>query len=130
MWVIDHTANAALRIFDDVGDQEIDAGATPWSQPHFNLFHHPDPALIRAFLRFAGVADERRIEQGIQAIQSSTRQGDAAIVQLFVELIRQRLAELPDASRREHSTFLILLKRFIESGYVNAVGDRALAIDA
>ena len=56
--------------------------------------------------------------------------GDAMIVQLFVELIRQRLADLPEASRRQHSTFLMLLKRFIESGYVNAVGDRGLAIDA
>jgi hypothetical protein len=130
MQVIDRTANAALRIFDDVGDQELDAGSTPWSQPHFNIFHHPAPALIRAFLRFAGVTDERQIVQGIWAIQSNTRAGDAAIVQLFVELIRQRLADLPEASRRRHSTFLMLLKRFIESGYVNAVGDRALMVDA
>jgi hypothetical protein len=130
MRLMDHTANAALRIFDDVGDQEVDAGATPWSQPHFNLFHHPAPALIRAFLRFADITDEQRIEQGIKAIQSSTREGDAAIVQLFVELIRRHLAQLPEASRRRHSTFLMLLKRFIESGYVNAVGDRVLAIDA
>ena len=129
MRVMNHSANAALRIFDDVGDQEIDAGATPWSQPHFNLFHHPAPALIRAFLRYADITDEQRIEQGIMAIQSNTREGDAAIVQLFVELIRRRLPELPEASRRRHATFLMLLKRFIESGYVNAVGDRASAID-
>ena len=130
MRVVDHTANAALRIFDDVGDQEIDAGSTPWSQPHFNLFHHPAPALIRAFLRFADIADERRIEQAIRAIQSNTRGGDAVIVDLFVEAIRQALGALPAASRRRHGTFLMLLKRFIESGYVNAVGDRALALDA
>jgi hypothetical protein len=128
MRLMDHTANAALRIFDDVGDQEVDAGATPWSQPTFNLFHHPAPALIRAFLRFADITDEQRIEQAIRAIQSSTREGDAAIVQLFVELIRKRLAQLPEASRRRHSTFLLLLKRIIESGYVNAVGDQALAV--
>ncbi|HET9224456.1 MAG TPA: hypothetical protein VFO07_18225, partial [Roseiflexaceae bacterium] len=96
----------------------------------FNLFHHPAPALIRAFLRFADITDEQRIEQAIKAIQSSTREGDAAIVQLFVEIIRKRLAELPEASRRQHSTFLLLLKRIIESGYVSAVGDQALAIDA
>jgi hypothetical protein len=130
MRVLDHTANAALRIFDDVGDQEVDAGATPWSQPHFNLFHHPAPALIRAFLRFADIADEQQIEQGIKAIQSSTREGDAAIVQLFVELVRHGLADLPVATRQRYNTFLMLLKRFIESGYVNAVGDRVLAIDA
>jgi hypothetical protein len=130
MRLMDHVSNAALRIFDDVGDQQIDAGTTPWSQPTFNLFHHPAPALIRAFLRFADITDEQRIEQGIKAIQSSTREGDAAIVQLFVELIRKRLAHLPEASRRQHSTFLMLLKRIIESGYVNAVVDQALAIDA
>ena len=130
MRLADHTANAALRIFDDVGDQELDAGATPWSQPHFNLFHHPAPALIRAFLRFADITDEQRIEQAITAIQSNTRDGDAAIVRLFVEQIRCGLADLPAASRQHYSTFLMLLKRFIESGYVNAIGDRALAIDA
>jgi hypothetical protein len=124
MRLLDHTANAALRIFDDVSDQEVDAGATPWSQPTFNLFHHPAPALIRAFLRFADITDEQRIEQAIRAIQSSTREGDTAIVQLFVEIIRKRLAQLPEASRRQQSTFLVLLKRIIESGYVNAVGDQ------
>jgi hypothetical protein len=130
MRVMDHTANAALRIFDDVGDQEVDAGATPWSQPTFNLFHHPAPALIRAFLRFADIADDQRIEVGIAAIQSGTREGDAAIVRLFVELIRQRLEQLPESIRRRHGTFLMLLKRIIESGYVNAMGDQALAVDA
>jgi hypothetical protein len=130
MRLADHTANAALRIFDDVGDQEIDTGATPWSQPHFNLFHHPAPALIRAFLRFADITDEERVEQAITAIQSNTRDGDAAIVQLFVEQVRQGLVNLPAASRQRYSTFLMLLKRFIESGYVNAVGDRTLALDA
>jgi hypothetical protein len=130
MRLVDHTANAALRIFDDVGDQELDAGATPWSQPHFNLFHHPAPALIRAFLRFADITDEQRIEQAITAIQSNTRDGDAAIVRLFVEQIRWALADLPAASRQRYSTFLMLLKRFIESGYVNAMGDRALTVDA
>jgi hypothetical protein len=126
MWIVDHTANAALRIFDDIGDQDIDASATPWSQPHVNPFNHPAPTLIRAFLRFADITDEQRIEQAITAIQSNTREGDAAIIQLFVDLIRRRLTDLPEASQQRYSTFLILLKRFIESGYVNAIGDRAL----
>ena len=126
MRLLDHTANAALRIFDDVADQEVDAGVAPWSQPHFNLFHHPAPALIRAFLHFAEITDEQQIEQAIAAIQSNTRDGDAAIVGLFVEQVRRGLAELPLASRMRYSTFLMLLKRFIESGYVNAMGDRAL----
>ena len=127
MRLADHTANAALRIFDDVGDQELDSGATPWSQPHFNVFHHPAPALIRAFLRFADMTDEARIEQAIVAIQSNTRDGDATIVRLFVEQVRRALADLPAASRQRYSTFVMLLKRFIESGYVNAVGDHMLA---
>jgi hypothetical protein len=127
MRFLDRTANAAVRVFDDVGDQALDTGMAAGSQPHFNLFNHPTPELIRAFLRFADLTDRASVALATEALQSNTQQGDAAIVQLFVDLLRQRLAELPETTQRRYSTFLMLLKRFIESGYANAIGDQALS---
>jgi hypothetical protein len=120
-------ANAALRIFDDVGDQDIDLGETAWNRFHLNIFNHSDLRSIRAFLRFADITDESIVETAIAAFQSNSQEGDACIVRIFADLIRNRIAALPTQTWSRYDLFLVLTKRFIESGYVNVIGDIALA---
>jgi hypothetical protein len=123
MRFLDRLANAAIRVFDDVGDQQVDAGSTQWNEFTLNLFNIRDPNYIRAFFRFAGVEDEQQITQAVEALQGNTRESDIAIVQLFVNLLREELEALPKATLQKYSAFIEVAKRFIETGYANAIGD-------
>jgi hypothetical protein len=157
MRFVDGLANAAARIFDDAGDQEIDAGA---KQPRFifagdmagaparildgagdqkindgvsrwnqiNLFNAHDLRLIRAFFHFIGITDEDLVGCAIEAFQSDTREGDSVILQLFVDLLRQHMKALPPENLRGYSEFITLAKRCIEAAYVNAIGDEAFGL--
>jgi hypothetical protein len=127
--VLDHSVNAALRIFDDVGDQEADTGMSSWSQFHINIFNQSDPRFVRAFLQFAGITDTNQIERTIQAFHADSADGDAIIIRLFLDTLRSVMGSLPLDILDRYSTFLTLTKRFIESGYVNMLGDRKLATD-
>jgi hypothetical protein len=123
MRFLDRLSNAAIRVFDDVGDQKVDAGSTRWNEFTLNLFNIRDPNYIRAFFRFAGVEDEQQISLAIEALQSHTRDGDVAIVRLFVNLLHEELEALPKDILQRYSTFIEVAKRFIETGYANAMGD-------
>jgi hypothetical protein len=122
---LNRQGNGALRIFDDVGDQLIDRGDTAWNGFHLNMFHEVPEAMLEQFLRSAGVTDPQAMGALMQTFQARPRD-DAAIVSAFAELARQSLTQLPDAIWQRHAVFLTLAKRFIESGYVNAMGDIAL----
>jgi hypothetical protein len=126
MRFLNRLVNAAARVFDDAGDREVDAGSTQWSQPGLNLFNARDPRFIRAFFLFAGIADDRRIAQAVETLQVDSRERDAAIVRLFVDLLREGLKALPEEILRRYGLFITLTKRLIEMGYVNTVGDLAL----
>src|SRR5262249_38348956 len=122
---LDRLANAAIRVFDDVGDRKVDAGATNWNQFTLNLFNARHPGFTGAFFRFAGVDDNRRIDTAIEALQSDTSEGDGAIVRLFIDLLREGLEALPKNLTQRYGVFLTTAKRFIETGYANAMGDPA-----
>jgi hypothetical protein len=153
MRFVDGLANAAARIFDDAGDQEIDAGmkrprirfidapaqisddsgdqetgagVSRWSQ--VNLFNAHDHRLIRAFFHFIGITDEELVGRAIEAFQMDTREGDSAILQLFVDLLRRQMKALPPEILRRYSAFIALTKRCIEASYVNAIGDEAFGL--
>jgi hypothetical protein len=125
---LDQQGNGALRIFDDVGDQQIDRGDTAWNGFHLNMFHEIPEAALDAFLLRAGVV-EPQARAALRAAFQARPRDDAAIVGAFAELVRQSVAGLPAEIWRQHGLFMTLAKRFIESGYVNAIGDIALTGD-
>jgi hypothetical protein len=120
---LDRLANAAIRVFDDLGDRKVDAGATRWNQFTLNLFNARNPGFTRTFFQFAGVNDDRRIETAVEALQSDSPEGDQAVVRLFIDLLREGLEDLPKELKSRYGAFITTAKRFIETGYANAMGD-------
>jgi hypothetical protein len=123
---LDGFVSAAMRLFDDLGDRKIDTGSTPYNQFSVNLFNNCDPALIRAFLRFAGVTDDKETAYATEALCAGDREGDAAITQFFVTRARAQMEALPGEILRRYDVFITLAKRSIEAGYVNTIGDQSL----
>lgn len=119
--------DAAARIFDDVGDQ--DADRDPGSRGRFdlNIFNHPDRRLVASYMRFVGMEDEDVIARMLADFHLDSRAGDERIVGRFVDIVRGGMARLPAECWRDAGVFLMLCKRIIESGYVNTLGDAALA---
>jgi hypothetical protein len=122
IYFLDRIANAAGRIFDDAGDQASDSGVTQGKYFKLNLFNARDPRLLRALFRFAGITDENLVARAIDAYQRDSYEGDAAIIQLFVDLLREHMKVLPQELIRRHIRFIILTKRLIESAYIDGIG--------
>jgi hypothetical protein len=117
--------NAALRIFDDVGDQNDDAASDTFTLNLFNQAQtHPD--LIPALLDAADITDPPTVTRLISAFSVNDPMGDAAVVATFVELLRQQITSLPPELWEQYGIYLRLAKRLIECGYVNCIGDSAL----
>lgn len=122
------TGNAAIRVFDDLGDRLIDQGLLPeWGEFYLNIFNQPDPRLIRPFLLEAGVTDPELRESLLAAFKAGGRVSEAYISRVFQDLVRNQVVQLPAPIWKRYGTFLTLGKRVIEAGYVNTMGDNALA---
>jgi len=128
MAVLRGPGNAAIRVFDDLGDRHIDQGLHPeWGEFYLNLFNQPHPRLLRAFLIQAGMDDEQQRQSVLAAFQAGGRVSQTYITEMFKELVRDQLMKLPPPVWQRYRTFLTLSKRVIEAGYVNTLGDKALA---
>jgi len=120
--------NAAIRVFDDLGDRHIDQGHYPeWGEFCLNIFNQPHPRLLRAFLLRAGMDDAHLHESVLAAFQAGGRVSQTYIIEAFKELVRDQVMKLPPPIWQRYRTFLTLSKRVIEAGYVNTLGDKALA---
>lgn len=123
--------NSAVRVFDDFGDRQIDEGRfAEWGALNINVFNQTNPKLLRAFLREAHVKDLAQQETLIAAFQARTTEADQLIAQTFLRHVRDQVAHLKvywgPASTR-YAVFLRLAQRVMEAGYVNYLGDIALA---
>jgi hypothetical protein len=128
MTVLRGAGNAAIRVFDDLGDRHIDQGQYPeWGEFYLNIFNQPDTRLVRSFLRQAGMDDEHCRQSVLAAFRAGGRVSHTYITEVFKELVRDQLAQLPPPIWKRYRTFLTLSKRVIEAGYVNTLGDIALA---
>jgi hypothetical protein len=154
MRLVEGLANSAARIFDDVGDRRIDDGeplawiSVPESRRNkeprtvddrdgeerrpgraklksVSLFSVPDPTLIRAFFHFIGITDEALIDQAVKGFQLRNRRGDEIIIKLWVDLSRKQISALPSEILQRYSLYVTLIKRSIECGFINCVGDMA-----
>jgi hypothetical protein len=125
MEVLEQIGNAAIRIFDDIGDRHIDAGKHPqWGCFALNILNQAHPALTDAFLRYASVDDPHTIALLQVAF---TEQQYSAIAHYFVKLVQERFAAIPQPLQERYAVFLMLAKRIMEAGYVNVCGDIELA---
>jgi len=121
-------AAGMIRVLDDLGDREIDSGAEPeWGQFTLNIFNQPHPLWASALLQVSGVPGADAAESVVQALQAGDQASCAHVAQTFVDAVRAEFAGLPAAVYRANQLFLDIGKRVIEAGYVNAIGDVALA---
>lgn len=128
MVVMEGPCNAMIRVFDDFGDRLIDDAHYPeWGEFTLNIFNQPDERLVDAFLRRAGLQDERVTRSVKAAFQAHNEIGWAYIIQVFADLVRDRLSGLPADAWEKYGVFLTLARRMIETGYVNMLGDIELS---
>lgn len=126
--------NAAVRVADELGDREIDAGSAPaWGIFAINLFNQSHPSLLRAFLEEARIWDEVQTESLMEAF-FAFREGDGDhekhgehVVDVVFEHARSHINDLPPEIQGTYHLYIKLCKRVLEIGYVNRVGDTALA---
>lgn len=120
-------ANTFIRVLDDLGDRDIDNdSAGSWSAPSLNLFNQAHPALIREFLRQAHIADAADVQM-LQAAFAAHPQNTDAVKDFFVQHIRTYTKHLPMPIATKYAKYIQLCKRALEAGYINQVGDIALA---
>lgn len=125
--------NTLIRVLDDLGDRQIDAGEEPkWGGFSLNLFNQPHPSLLQAFFKQAHVRDPSQVRLLLQTFaQAHTDKKQADIVSnLFLDHVRQYIAGLPLPIQNRYSKYIQLCKRALEAGYVNQVGDMALGDSA
>ncbi len=128
MDVITGPCNAAIRVFDDLGDRSIDDGHDPrWGSFCLNLFNQPDTDWLRAIFQLARLEDQNIVRAVLEAFQIGNKAGDAYIVSVFVDLVREQLAALPASVQTSYRVFLTLCMRVMEAGYVNTMGDIELS---
>ena len=131
MNVLRGPGNAAIRIFDDVSDRLKDNRNDPrCGEFNLNIFNQPEPVFLRAFLDRAGLSDDRVVKSVLEAFLVSTEDSQAYILQVFIDLIRDRLASLPTPIWNRYGVFLQVAKRAIETAYVNLMGDLESPISA
>ncbi|MCA1671782.1 MAG: hypothetical protein LC799_06115, partial [Actinobacteria bacterium] len=126
--------NSVVRVADELGDWEIDAGHNPaWGSFAINLFNQYQPSLLRAFLDEARFRCGARIETLLRAFAGFREGGidrekhGEYIMDLFFEHGRDRVNHLTRELRRKYHMYLKICKRILEIGYVNKVGDIVLA---
>lgn len=126
--------NAVVRVADELGDREIDAGFDPaWGSFAINLFNQSHPSLLRAFLGEVGIRDVVQIESLMEAFVAFSEGGEGRekhgeyVVDVIFEHARSHINDLPSEIQSTYHLYIKLCKRVLEIGYVNRVGDMALA---
>lgn len=126
--------NVVVRLWDELGDWEMDSGKYPESGKFVvNPFNQYDPAIIDHFNDLAAIKDQEQrksMHQAFQNFHNSTKERRSASTYILDTLsrhIRHYIATLPAVTRQEFSQYIELCKRVLEIGYVNHIGDMELA---
>ncbi|HSX17441.1 MAG TPA: hypothetical protein VLH86_05075 [Patescibacteria group bacterium] len=132
------TCNVVVRLWDELGDWEMDSGYDP-SKGQFviNPFNQYDPAIVQRFCELAFIIKPTEVAALQQAFSefhtsdATRHQHGAYILDALRTHIRQymaaTIADLPPADYKAFERYIILCKRVLEIGYVNRIGDIALA---
>ncbi|NWF64976.1 MAG: hypothetical protein HXY38_11795, partial [Chloroflexi bacterium] len=121
--------NAAVRVFDDTGDWQIDLGQdSKWGIFTPNLFNQSSPSVTKFFLRYSGLQQFPDLyDQSLLAFSSSAPESSIAVSRLYIKFLRREIERInPDLWER-YRVFLILCKRTLEAGLVNTLGDIVLS---
>jgi len=125
--------NAVVRVADELGDWETDAGLHPeWGGFCLNLFNQADPALLQAF--FAKAYLPHRLQASTQKAFMHFKDNPAVraesgekIMTIFFAHVKQAIRDMPLSLQSRYALYITLCKRVLEIGYVNRIGDIALA---
>lgn len=108
----------AIRLWDDWGDQELDAGQNIYTNSFvINLFLVRNPHLTEAYLQ--DIVDSCYYKQIWKMIQESSGGINYAIVRILREEFKALKVDLDQGT----SFYLQVLERIIEAGFINHAGD-------
>lgn len=129
--------NVIVRIWDELGDWKMDMGSDPekgiFVLNPFNQYHD---ATVERYCELAFIADPEQIGAIKHAFahfhrsEAALQQSTNFILEVFGTHIRQYLTKLRTEKQEAWDTFkqyITLCKRVMEIGYVNRIGDIALA---
>jgi len=126
--------NAVVRIADELGDWDTDSGHDPaWGVFCINLFNQPHHALLHAFYDVAGIhslplrSSLSRAFNRFHGDPSHRKECGEYILNVFLDHIRRHITQLPPNILDTYKLYITLCKRVLEIGYINKVGDVALA---
>lgn len=129
-------SNAVVRIVDDLGDMEVDAGKYP---DHgifsLNVFNQAHPRVLGLFMELAGIgpSNQKRFVDSFKIYRDDTynrRNIGQTIKSLLKDRTERYFSNLEDRMGDEFSTYFELCKRVHVIGQINAAGDPDLAIQA
>lgn len=127
--------NVIVRIADELGDYDIDAGHHPeWGTFSINPFNQYHPKFFEIFCDQAAIRDHTIIDQLQQQCKAFShanpkerQQLAASIANILFGHVKYVIDTLPDSLTARHGLYIQLCKRVLEIGHVNMAGDIALA---
>lgn len=125
MKLVRETFNPAVRIFDDAGDSRTDMGEdTNWGVFNLNIVNQAHPRLTSLFLNASGIPERHPLrEKSLAAFARPLTERRIMLAEIYLNLTRQRVHELPVSLWKRYGVFLTLCKRTLEAGFVNILGD-------
>lgn len=118
--------NVVVRILDELGDWDMDAGNHPeWGVFTLNPFNQPNERFVGELLQLGSLSPN--LYATFKHFHDSPEmrlQLSATVVKTMTDHIKQFVGGLPPEQFKQ---YVILCKRVIEIGYVNRVGDINLA---
>lgn len=128
--------NAVVRVADELGDWETDAGLHPeWGGFCLNLFNQANPVLLQAFFAKAYLPHKVQATIGEAFLhfkdspEAKAENGDI-IMTAFFSHVKAMIQAMPSTVQTRYALYITLCKRVLEIGYVNRIGDIALATTA
>jgi hypothetical protein len=125
--------NVVVRIADEVGDWDVDAGTYPEKGVFcINVCNQPHPALLLELYRNAHIDATMAstlntlFTQFKNAPADTKEQYGEQIIDILIHHAKQYIAALPADITGRYRQYVTLCKRVLEIGYVNRMGDRAL----
>jgi len=130
MTLIGGPFNAAIRVFDDLGDRIIDTGQnSQWGIFNLNLFNQPNIKMLGSFIRYSGIEDIPLHDALMEAFTRGDPSSRIYVTKAYRLFLRENIAKLPQPLWEKYVVFLNLCKRTLEAGFVNSVGDILLTED-
>jgi len=117
--------NAAVRVFDDAGDWQVDAALEgDWGVFNINLFNQSNDKLTAAFLSASGLESAQPLfEKAQAALALPAEQARLRLVPIYLTWVRQQTDSLSGDVRQRYAAFLVIATRVMEAGLVNMLGD-------